>query len=99
MLESIYEVCLAYELRKRGFSVQRQVVVPVFYDGVRLEAGLRIDLLVNDLVIVEVKAVEKMNAIFDAQILIYLKLTKKRLGLLINFNVALLKEGIKRVIL
>lgn len=99
LLESIYETCLAYELTKRGLRVERQVQSPVIYDGVKLDAGLRIDLLVEGLVIVENKAVEKMIPLFEAQVLTYLKLTQKRLGLLINFNVAVFTEAVKRIIL
>lgn len=99
LLESLYETCLAYELRKRGLSVRRQVVVPLCYDGVQLDADLRIDLLVEELIIIEVKAVEKMIPLFDAQVLTYLKLTKKPLGFLINFNVRVIANGIKRIIL
>ena len=99
LLESVYEVCLAYELKKRGLHVQTQLVLPITYSGVQLDAGLRLDLLVDEKVIVELKAVEKFLPIHRAQVLTYLKLTKYRLGLLINFNVPLIKEGIKRVIL
>ena len=99
LLESVYEVCLAHELKKRGHSVDRQVALPVEYDGIRLNAGLRLDLLVNDSVIVELKVVDKMNPVYQAQLLTYLKLTGKRLGLLINFNVPLIKDGIKRLAL
>jgi GxxExxY protein len=99
LLESIYETCLAYELRKRGVSVETQVIVPVVYDGIQLESGLRIDLLVSKQLLVEVKAVYEMNRVFKAQLLTYLKLTGLRLGLLINFNVPLIKNGIERVIL
>jgi len=99
LLESVYEAFLAVELRKRGFTVARQVVVPLVYDGVELEEGFRIDLLVNDLVIIEVKAVEKMIPIFEAQVLTYLKLKGKRLAFLINFNVTRIKDGLQRVIL
>ena len=99
LLESAYGICLAHELRLRGFQVDREVPLPIIYEGVRLEAGFRIDLLVNDLVIVELKAVEEMHPIYDAQMITYLKLTEKRLGILINFNVRLIKDGIKRIIL
>jgi GxxExxY protein len=99
LLESVYESCLEYELTKRGFKVKRQVELPIVYETVRLDAGLRIDLLVNDNVVVELKAVEKMNDIFGAQVLTYLKLTGLRLGLLINFNVSAIKNGIKRIVL
>ena len=99
LLESVYEACLAHELRKRGLSVETQVTIPVVYDGVRLEAGLRIDVLVERQLIIEIKAVEEMNPVFKAQVLTYLKLTGLRLGLLINFNVPLIKNGIERIIL
>jgi len=99
LLESVYEVCLAHELRKRGLSVRQQVVLPVHYDGVRLDAGLRLDLLVNDTVIVEIKAVENLLPVHKAQALTYLKLTGCRLALLINFNVPVIKEGIHRIVL
>ena len=98
LLESVYETCLAHELRKRGLQVRTQISVPVVYDGERLEAGLRLDLVVDDNVIVEVKAVEKMNPVCEAQLLTYLKLTGLRLGLLVNFNVPLAKDGIKRLV-
>jgi len=99
LLESVYETCLAHELGKRRIPWRRQIKIPVIYDGVRLEAGLRIDLLVDSKLILEVKAVEEMNRIYKAQVLTYLKLTGLRLGLLINFNVGLIKNGIERVIL
>jgi GxxExxY protein len=99
LLESAYGACLVYELSKRGLKVLRQVVVPIVYDGVVLDTGLRIDLLVEDCVIVEIKAVEKLHPIHEAQVLTYLKLTSKKLGLLINFNVELIRTGMKRVIL
>jgi GxxExxY protein len=99
LLESVYEVCLAYELQKRGLTVRQQVVLPVHYDGVRLDAGLRLDLLVNDTVIVEIKAVENLLPVHKAQALTYLKLTSSRLALLINFNVPVIKEGIHRLAL
>ena len=99
LLESVYETCLAHELKQRGLKVETQVVIPVVYDGVCLEAGLRLDLLINKQLVVEVKAVEQMNRIFKAQVLTYLKLANLRLALLINFNVPLLRDGIERVIL
>ena len=98
LLESVYKACLAAELRKRGFVVVREMKVPIYYDEIELDEGFRIDLLVDDLVIVEVKAVERMIPVFDAQLLTYLRLTNKRLGYLINFNVPLIKNGIKRII-
>jgi len=99
LLESIYEACLVHELRKRGIPVETQVKIPVVYDGVKLETDLRIDLIVDKRLLVEVKAVDEMNRVFKAQVLTYLKLTGLRLGLLINFNVTLIKNGIERVIL
>lgn len=99
LLEGVYEVCLAHELKKRGMDVQRQIALPVVYDGVRIDAGLRLDLLVNSSLIVEIKAVEVMLPVHKAQMLTYLKLTGHPLGLLINFNVPLIKHGIKRIIL
>jgi GxxExxY protein len=99
LLESVYEECLAYELKKRGVAFERQVVVPVNYDGLLLDAGLRLDLLVAQCVVVELKAVEAILPVHEAQLLTYLKLSRNRLGLLINFNVPLLKDGIKRKVL
>ena len=99
LLESVYQACLAYELARRGFTVVRQMKVPIIYEGISLDADLRLDLLVDDCVIVEVKAVERMIPVFEAQSLTYLKLTGKRLCLLINFNVPLIKDGIKRIVL
>jgi len=99
LLESVYETCLAHELGKCGLLIETQVPIPIIYDGIRLEAGLRIDLLVAKQLIIEVKSVEQMNRIFKAQVLTYLKLTGLRLALLINFNVPLVKDGIERVIL
>jgi GxxExxY protein len=99
LLESVYETCLAFELSKRGLRVRRQVAVPFMYDGVMLGAELRIDLLVEEQVIIEVKAVEKLIPVFEAQLLTYLKLANKRLGFLINFNVEVIKNGLKRRIL
>jgi GxxExxY protein len=99
LLESTYEVCLTHELEKRGHHVLRQVALPIVYDAVKLEAGYRIDLIVDGVVIVEVKAVESLAPVHEAQVPTYLKLSDRRLGFLINFNVALLKQGIKRMIL
>jgi GxxExxY protein len=98
LLESVYEICLCHELSKREVRFQRQVALPVVYDGVRLDAGLRLDLLVDESVVVEVKAVERSIPLYEAQLLTYLKLTGCRLGLLVNFNVPLLKDGIKRFV-
>ncbi len=99
LLESVYEVCLCHELRKAEMPFQRQHGLPVFYDGLRLDTGLRLDLLVDDCVVVELKAIESIMPIHDAQLLTYLKLANKRLGLLFNFNVSLLKDGFKRIVL
>lgn len=99
LLESAYEVCLAHELKTRGLAVATQVGLPVMYEGVRLELGYRIDLLVQDLVIVEIKAVEATAPIHEAQLLSYLKLSGCKVGLLINFHSLHLKDGIKRMIL
>lgn len=98
LLESVYEECLAYELSKRGLKVQRQVPVPIIYDGVEIGTRLRVDLLVEDCVIVEVKAVETMIPLYEAQVLTYLKLAHKRLAILANFNVVRIKDGLKRII-
>jgi GxxExxY protein len=99
LLEVVYEVCFCHELTKRGLSWRRQVIVPIVYDGIVFDEGLRLDVLVEELVICELKAVETMTPVFLAQLLTQLKLTGKRLGFLINFNVPLIKHGIKRVIL
>lgn len=99
LLESVYETCLAYELGDRGLSVLRQVILPVYYGGRELEAGLKLDMLVNNDLIVELKAVDKVLPVHKAQLITYLKLAHKRLGLLINFNVELIRDGIQRVVL
>jgi GxxExxY protein len=97
LLESAYEGCMVHELRKRGFVALPQVALPVFYDGIQIEVGYRIDLLVEDSVIVELKAVDKLIPIHEAQLLTYLRLTKIKLGLLLNFHEVLMKNGIKRI--
>lgn len=99
LLERVYEVCLAHELRKRGLAVDTQVELPVVYDGVRLDAGMRIDLIVGGQLLIELKAVETLLPVHKAQVLTYLKLTGHRLGLLINFNVSVIKDGINRIAL
>ncbi|MGK9477936.1 GxxExxY protein [Melioribacter sp. OK-6-Me] len=99
LLESTYQVCLAYELRKMKYQVEVEKALPVVYDEIKLDAGYRIDLLVNNKVIVELKSVEAINEVHIAQILTYLKLAKIKLGLLINFNVADLKKGINRYVM
>jgi GxxExxY protein len=99
LLESTYELCLEHELRQRGHETLRQVALPVVYDTIKLEGGYRIDLMVDGVVIIEVKSVEALAPIHEAQVLTYLRLSSRRLGYLINFNVALLKQGIRRMIL
>ena len=98
LLESAYEGCLLHELRTRGLKVRSQVVLPVVYQGVQIEVGYRIDLLVEDAVVVELKAVDQEHPIHRAQLLSYLKLSGKRAGLLINFNVLHLRDGITRMV-
>ena len=99
LLESIYEVCFCHELTKKGLSVRRQVILPIIYDNIKFDEGLRLDVLVEDLIIRELKAVEVMNPVFMAQLMSHMKLAGKRLDFLINFNVVLMKNGIKRVVL
>ena len=98
LLESVYEVVLAHELGRRGLYVERQHPVPIEYDDVRLQVGFRADLLVEDKIIVEIKSVESIAPVHKMQLLTYLRLADKRLGLQINFNVALIKDGIYRVV-
>ena len=98
LLESAYEACLVYELMQHGLSVERQKSVPVTYRGVKIDCGYRIDLLVEDKVVVELKAVERLEPIHEAQLLSYFKLSGYQIGLLINFNVRMLKQGIKRLV-
>lgn len=98
LLENAYEACHKHELQKRGLRVEPQVALPVIYDGVQVDLGYRLDLLVENEVIVELKAVEKLTPVHEAQLLSYLKLSGKKLGLLINFNVLHLKDGIKRLV-
>ena len=98
LLESVYERILAYELEKRGFLVERQVAVPIVYEGIRFDEGFRADLIVNRLIAVELKSVEVLAAVHFKQLLTYLKLLDYRLGLLINFGAPLLKEGTKRIV-
>ena len=99
LLESAYEECLYYECRKSGLYVEKQKPLPLVYEEVKLEIGYRVDLLIENRVVVEIKAVDAFNDVHLAQILTYLKLSGCRVGLLLNFNVKHLKEGIKRVIL
>jgi GxxExxY protein len=98
LLESSYEVCLAHELREQGLSVQTQVALPVVYKEVKLNAGYRIDVLVENKVIIEIKAVDALADIHTAQLLTYLKLKELKLGLLINFNSVKVVDGVKRII-
>jgi GxxExxY protein len=99
LLEKVYEVCFCHELSKRGLEYQRQVDIPIVYNGIVFNEGLRLDVFVEELIICELKAVDEMNPVWEAQLLSHLKLTGKRLGFLINFNVPLIKKGIKRIIL
>lgn len=98
LLESVYETVMDFELRKRKLQVRRQVMIPIMYEGVILEEGFRADLIVEDKVIVELKSVEAVHPVHKKQLLTYLCLADKKLGLLINFNVQLIKEGITRVV-
>jgi GxxExxY protein len=99
LLESVYEECLCYELSRAGLEFKRQVSLPVVYESIKLDAGMRLDLIVASAAIVELKAVEDLTPLHHAQLLTYLKLTGLRLGLLVNFNVPIIKSGIKRLIL
>jgi GxxExxY protein len=98
LLERVYEVCFCYELEKRGLYPERQIDIPIFYDDIEFDEGLRLDVLVNSKVICELKSVELINPIWEAQIISHLKLTQLRLGFLINFNVVNIKNGIKRFV-
>lgn len=98
LLESAYEACLAFELNKRGLEAEQQKPQPLVYDGVKLDCGYRIDLLIERSVVIEVKSIDKLAPIHEAQILSYLKLSGCKVGLLINFNVTVLKEGIRRFV-
>ena len=99
LLESTYEACLYHELNLQGIQIQRQVPLPIKYKGLELEIGYRLDLLIEDLIIVELKAVECIEPIHEAQLMTYLRLTGLWLGLLLNFNVPVLRHGIKRIVL
>ena len=98
LLESTYQTCLAYELTQRGLSVDSEVALPIQYDGHLLEPGYRIDMLIENCIIIENKAVEQMNPLYEAQLLTYLKLSGCWLGFLINWNTAKIKDGIKRMV-
>lgn len=97
LLESAYESCLAHEIEKRNLDIERQKILPVKYDGLQIDAGYRIDLFIENQFIIEIKAVEKMIPLYQAQLLTYLKLAGIKTGLLVNFNVPLIKDGIKRL--
>ncbi len=99
LLEKVYEICFCYELEKRGLKSLRQLDIPIVYEGIQFNEGLRLDVLVEDKVICELKAIDQINPIWEAQLLSHLKLTNKRLGYLINFNVENIGKGIKRFIL
>jgi len=99
LLESVYEHCLAHELAARGIAVSRQVALPIVYDGVTLDGGYRLDLVVSESILVEVKAVEQLLRLHEAQVLTYLKLSGLPVALLVNFNVELLKHGVRRLVL
>jgi len=99
LLESAYEECLYYELQKAGLKVEKQKAIPVVYKEIKLDCGYRADLIVEDKIVIELKTVDEFNPVHEAQILTYLKFAEKKLGLLINFNVLRLKDGIKRYIL
>ena len=99
LLEKIYEICFCHELKKRGLNYQRQLYIPIVYDGIEFDEGLRLDVLVQTHVICEIKALENVNPVWEAQILSHLKLTDNRLGYLLNFNVPLMRNGIRRFVL
>ena len=96
LLERVYEVCLEHEIKKSGLTVERQLEIPIIYDGLQFPEGFRLDLLVEGKVIVEIKATDAMNSVWEAQVISHLKLMHKKLGFLINFNVPLIKNGIRR---
>lgn len=96
LLESAYEECLIFELNKKGLNIERQQPVPVIYKDIKLDFGYRIDILVERTVIIELKSIESINPVHEAQVLTYMKFAEKPIGLLINFNVAVLKDGIRR---
>lgn len=98
LLESVYEKCLIYELEKIGLDVKSQILVPIFYKNEKLDSGFRLDLLIENKLILEIKSVKELEPIHTAQLLTYLKLTNLKLGLLLNFNVQLMKNGIKRIV-
>jgi GxxExxY protein len=99
LLEKVYEVCFCHVVVKKGLNVKRQLDIPIVFNGIQFEEGLRLDVLINDLVICVLKALDNVNPVWEAQVLSHLKLTNKRLGYLINFNVPLIKNGIKRMVI
>ena len=99
LLEKVYEACFCHVLTKNGFLVKRQIEIPIIFENIIFEEGLRLDVLVNNLVICELKAIETVNPVWEAQLLSHLKLTGKRLGYLINFNVPLIRDDIKRMVI
>lgn len=99
LLKRVYEVCFCHVLSERGYRVQRQIDIPIVFEDMTFDEGLRLDVMVNDLVVCELKALEHVHPVWQAQLLSHMKLTGKRLGYLINFNVPLIKDGIKRMIL
>ena len=99
LLEKVYEVCFCHVLEQKGFEIKRQLDIPIVFEGMIFQEGLRLDVMVNELVICELKALENVNPVWEAQLLSHLKLTNKRLGYLINFNVPLIKNGIKRMVI
>jgi GxxExxY protein len=99
LLESAYEECLSYELEKVGLKVERQRALPVVYKEIKLDCGYRMDIVVDNAIVLEIKSVDVLNPVHEAQILTYLKFSEKKIGLLINFNVTLLKNGLKKYIL
>ena len=98
LLEKVYEICFCHELQKRGLKYKRQVYIPIVYDDIEFDEGLRLDVIVEDVIICELKAIENVNPVWEAQIISHLKLTDKRLGYLINFNVPRIKNGIRRFV-
>jgi len=98
LLESAYEECLFYELSKRNLNIERQKPLPLFYETIRMEIGYRLDFLIDNKVVIEVKAVEALNDVHKAQVITYLKLSGTKLALVVNFNVVLIKDGIKRIV-
>ncbi len=99
LLESAYEHCLAHELHLRGVSLVRQIALPIFYEGARLDAGYRLDMVAEDTIIIEIKAVDLLTRLHEAQILTYLELSGRRLGFLMNFNTPMFKHGVRRLVL